>query len=398
MTIKGQTFGDIYRTVPQSRLIETLRLEGYAYAPEETAHHEINQALERWIGDGIGFRHDDKGQRLFDPVEVICHLKTAGREGRDNVWEKKFVATLRRFVADLDLPGATSTIVSYSRTFSSAHIPPGQALRLRMPLPLTERYARVDIEPELPPEVISHRISEGRLEVRTSAIGAPDIRIGAQFHLERLIAENLPPPIDSAVYLRPKEGLIVITTEIEALARRLAGTASPEASIRAFWDYLMDEYIFTPLHYDQIPADTPLEWVMDSGCYDCQMASAFFVALCRARGLPARLVGGHFLYGRSPTNHYWAEVWLENSGWTPFDFLSWDLSKGGDDTQWRDHFYGQVDARLVTECLPNAFIGALGVPVPASWHILRTIQESGVEIELIGTDNVSVYRDHISIL
>lgn len=397
MTIKGQKFGDIYRTVPQSRLIDTLLLEGYAHTSDITAaHNEIHQALERWSADGVGFRLNEQGERLFDPVEVVSHLKNAGLQGRDDMWETRFVPTLQRFVSDLKI--ADDARLTYSRTFTTGHILAGQSLRLRMPLPLSGRYGRLEIKTDLPPEVISHRINDGRLEARIITSGSAEIRLGVEIDLEHL-PENTPaaaPPTD--IYLRPKEGLIVITPLIEALAQRLAGTRPMEESLRAFWNYLMDDYVFNPLHYDQISPEAPLEWVMDAGCYDCQLASAFFVALCRARGLPARLVGGHFLYRRSPTNHYWAEVWLEDRGWTPFDFLSWDLSRGGRDMQWRDHFHGQVDARLITECLPQFFVGALGVPVPLVWHILRTAEGGGAEVELIGVDGLSVYRDQIAVL
>jgi hypothetical protein len=160
---------------------------------------------------------------------------------------------------------------------------------------------------------------------------------------------------------------------------------------------MMDELICGAVHYDQIPAEGPCDWIVQTGWYDCQLGSALFVALCRARGIPARVIGGHVLYRRAPTNHYWVEVWLEEKGWTPFDFLSWDLSLGGRDLQWRDHFYGQIDNRMVTQVLPFEFTGAVGVALPNVWHILQTVKGSGVAISLGAVNTEPLYSDIVSI-
>jgi hypothetical protein len=189
----------------------------------------------------------------------------------------------------------------------------------------------------------------------------------------------------------------VVTPAVEALADRLAGSESAAVGIRNFWDYILDNFTFCPVHYDQVPSASPLDWVLHSGVYDCQLAAALFVALCRAIGVPARMISGNFLYRRSPTNHYWAEAWLDGDGWTPFDFLAWDLSSGGRSAEWRDRFFGRIDPRLIMECLPGSFTGAVGVPVPAQWHILRTIEGHGAAIDLVGLDGRSIYRDSITI-
>jgi hypothetical protein len=133
------------------------------------------------------------------------------------------------------------------------------------------------------------------------------------------------------------------------------------------------------------------------GWYDCQLGSALFVALCRSHGIPARIASGHLLYRRAPTNHYWAEVWLDDQGWLPFDFLSWDLSLGGSDLQWRDHFYGRVDDRMVTQLLPLKFTGALGLALPNAWHILQAAKDDGVTISLMPLTGGRIYSDFISV-
>ena len=396
MTKRGQVFGDAYRSVPEEQMIGMLLLEGYANATDMiTARQQAGETLDRALKDGLATRTDNIVQRLYDPVEVISHLKTAGRQGRDDFWPLRMMPTLRQFVGDLT--PASKVVMDYSRTFNVSAIPSEKSLRLRMPLPLPERYKTIDIETHLPAEASQERKSDGRLEVKVMTASAPEITCGVTLTLEPQVQDTLPPPADRDIYLRPKEGLIMISDQVAALADRLSGNAKLENAVRAFWNYVMDEFQFCPIHYDQVSADAPLDWVIESGIYDCQLASALFAGLCRAKGIPARLVGGNFLYRNSPTNHYWAEAWLDNSGWTPFDFLSWDLSNGGEDPIWREHFYGRTDARLVTECLPQSFVGAIGIPVPPIWHILRTKSHEGADIQLVDLHGAFIYRDQITI-
>ena len=396
--IKGQNFGDLYRTVHEDTMIDMLMLEGHANSSDtQAARLDSQAALNLACEAGLSTRLDDQGRRLFDPVEVMCRLKSAEAIAGSDFWARRMVPTLQQFVADLDAAGDAQVSVSYRRTFDTSRVPPETALRLRMPLPLQGRYEKLDIDLDLPPEVISHRLSDGRLEVRAGSSESKEISVGVKLDFRLTQNGDLAPPPADDIYLRPKEGLIVRTDRVSALARRLAGTARPDEAVRAFWNYIIDELAFMPIHYDQVPLDAPLDWVLDTGNYDCQLASALFVALCRTQGIPGRMVGGNFLYRRSPTNHYWAEIWLENSGWTSFDFISWDLSKGGEDSLWRDRFYGRIDARLIMECLPQSFIGAIGLPIPPVWHILRTIEGNGARIRLVGVDNVTVYQDHIAV-
>lgn len=404
---------DRYRNIPEARIIEMLMLAGWAYESGSPAAAETSkEALQSWIQIGLGFRRATNGERLFDPVEVNNFLKRAGLDGRDDFWAERYVRTGRRLVSDLanaaptDLPanGERQFVVDFRRVFNLRSVVPGSRLRLRMPLPLEGNYLRdLQVSPFAETDHDAQiDVHTGRLEVRMVASGEAEVALGARLSFaarpeEPCLSQDGVEP-DKSLYLRRREGLIVVSERISALARSLAGAdASSLEAVRAFWDHINSELICGTLHYDQVDAASPCDWVLDSGWFDCQLGSALFVSLCRAHGVPARLVGGNVLYRLAPTNHYWAEAWIENQGWTPFDFLSWDLSRGGRDQEWRDHFFGRLDHRMTTERRPREFTGALGVPIPPVWCILQAPKPEGLEISFLDGNGTPVYTDTVRV-
>jgi hypothetical protein len=198
------------------------------------------------------------------------------------------------------------------------------------------------------------------------------------------------------VYTRPEEGLIRLTPRISALARKWVGQDAKDIeAIHRLWFQLLDTVWCGVIHYDQVDARAPSDWVLDHGIGDCQLASALFIALCRAEGIPARLVGGNLLYGRAPTNHFWAEAWSDEAGWQSFDFLAWDLSEGGRNPQWRQHFAGTIDPRLRTQCFPLSFTGPMSVRFPEAWHMVQEPAGMGVRTTFLRLDGSLIYSDMV---
>jgi hypothetical protein len=59
---------------------------------------------------------------------------------------------------------------------------------------------------------------------------------------------------------------------------------------------------------------------LQQGEGDCTEYADLFVALCRAKDIPARFVTGYIMRSDSELpKHNWAEVYLQNYGWIPFD-------------------------------------------------------------------------------
>jgi hypothetical protein len=374
-----------------------LALAGWAYDLADPAVALLAQgALQGWVGHGLPYRTSDAGARLFDPVEVWTVMKRLGRGGQDSYFRDRYAATGRRLVTDL-APSDGPFSLEMRRTFDLSDAEPGRSLRLRLPLPLDQRHAHRSVEvigEGIDPSKVT--VEANRLELRCVPSG-PSLtlaaRIGFSAPSDRAVDE------DRDIYLRQCEGTVVVSERVHDLARSLAVQgATVRQSVRAFWTYMIERFACVPIHYDQVDPAAPCDWVIDAGVYDCRLGAVLFVALCRARGIAARLVGGHVLYRRAPTNHYWAEYWCGEGGWTPVDFLGWDLSCGGEEPAWRDHFFGRVDARLVTEQLPLAFTGAPGVTIPPQWHLLQSAAGDGVEIALTALDGRPVYTDRIRLL
>jgi hypothetical protein len=204
---------------------------------------------------------------------------------------------------------------------------------------------------------------------------------------------------DKALFLRPKDGLVSVSTRVAHLARRIAArTADRRIALEALWNWTLDSMLIGVIHYDEIDWSLPMDWTLENRWMDCQLGSALLVSLCRALSIPARIVGGTLLYPLAPTHHFWMEAWLDESGWVPFDLLSWDLSAGGRDAAWRNHFAGKLDHRMKTQCFPHRITGPVGVKMPDRWFILTQSLNEGIRITLNDADSGAfVYEDEISV-
>src|SRR5581483_1398091 len=181
-------------------------------------------------------------------------------------------------------------------------------------------------------------------------------------------------PSEAELYSRPSEGLIKVSDRVRSVADALAGADADAATlVWRFWNFLHDEFTFGIVRYDELDPAHPVDWALEHRYFDCQLGAALFCSLCRARGLPARMVGGYLLRMASPSIHTWLEVWIEGVGWVPFDLATWKLSDGGRDKEWRDYYFGQLDHRLTTQRPPRLFNGLGDVRLPRAWQMLFSL-------------------------
>ncbi len=92
--------------------------------------------------------------------------------------------------------------------------------------------------------------------------------------------------------------------------------------VKNIYDYVLDNMEYSVLGRKDWGAVKALEL----GKGDCTEYSDLFVALCRAKGIPARVASGYTAgFGPASTRHNWAEVYLHDYGWVPFDPTAGDV-------------------------------------------------------------------------
>ena len=383
-----------YRNVPEAQVVRFLcspfEMRRGRIAEETAAMQDL---LDHLVGKGLPFRASDGAERRFDLAELVNFIKYAHHAWGEPVWLERGVATMRRLMFQDDPgPAAASPpelsrglgrryAVTITRCFAAGFPSSIGTVRLNMPKPLNAvpgshraDWLRCDGAVQQPRDEGDRYSVKVRADARNGTVVAVRHEFTPAPHVT--LPTSRPPPAD--LYLRPHEGLVVVTPEIVGLAASLGlDAAHPGRTLRRIWDYLSDEVSFGFIHYDRLAAGDPLAWGLAHRRVDCRTGSALIVALCRAAGIPARMVNGYTISPVLPTSHSWVEAWMGAEGWLPFDTYAIDLAGGERNSPWREHFFGQIDGRFVAEVLPLHFCG-LGSPrLPPGWQLSMGLTEAG---------------------
>jgi len=412
--------GGRYRVVAESLIVRSLMrgfwLDELLAGAEDWVRQQAQQTLERWVKAGLPYQFEG-GQRVFDPTEVGNFGLWADIQGIDNLFRTQAMVKFRRMVDRsvrpafwTEEPSAQDTVrfeVCIKREFDLADRP--GAARLRLPCPYADE-TQGDISVEvLEPDPARVRLVQepGRLEVHSlpgpERIQAVEVRIGFTSRCRRVKVDpaGLEPwdrtSAEYQLYTRPSDGWFRATEPVCRLARSLAaGARNAWEVIRAFWGHFFDKMMLLMVHHDELDHADILGSLIRRGWADCYLASALLVAMCRAEGIPARLIGGYFLYDTLVDEHYWVEVLLPPFGWLPLDLTSWLLTRGErEPVLWSERYLGQIDHRMKVQCFPRTVIGPLGGRSSTAW--VRTAVLDGTWTELVYTDLSGrlLYRDRL---
>jgi len=90
------------------------------------------------------------------------------------------------------------------------------------------------------------------------------------------------------------------------------------------------DYIIAHLTYEMDNRWDPAPVILSQGKGSCSEYTCVFIAMCRAKGIPARFAGGSAVsnpsqYKVETAGHRWQEVYLPKYGWLPVD-ATWDDS------------------------------------------------------------------------
>ncbi|MHC4646472.1 MAG: transglutaminase-like domain-containing protein [Planctomycetota bacterium] len=124
-----------------------------------------------------------------------------------------------------------------------------------------------------------------------------------------------PMPSDLAEFLKNERWMEKDNPKIKQIANSIEGKDETEI-LRNIFDYVADnmEYVVTE------EANTGALYALKQKKGDCSEYSDLFVALCRARRIPARFVTGYTVrFDEVTPKHHWAEVYLRKYGWVPVD-------------------------------------------------------------------------------
>lgn len=380
---------------------EMLLVSGYLFEARAGSASSALPTVRRMLGAAPG--------ATFDPDEVINAMIVRGLRGEDDFWRDRYVATGRRLVGDLcgstgDGPpdvhrlGPKRFHLEFRRTFDLTR---AKARRLRAPLPIEDPHL-TDLKVAIEASGADVRAHAGRLEARVAETERGRVDLAATFSF--VAHPGLPHGLETGlarpeIWLADREGPIQVTRAVTDLAARLtAGFRDPFDQVMALRDHLIDTMTCGRISLERLDGQAASDWVLANRWFDCRLGAALLAALCRARHIPARLVGG-FLLWDLPSEHYWMEAWLPDRGWTPFDLLAWDLSAGGQDTEWRNVFAGAVDYRMKTQVFPDIFTGAPGVPMGEAWHRLLRLTPGGLASSLVAIPGGDlIYADTVRLL
>jgi transglutaminase-like putative cysteine protease len=129
--------------------------------------------------------------------------------------------------------------------------------------------------------------------------------------------------VDVNDYLRNERYIEKDDPQIQEIAKGIKDS-DQMSIVRRLYDYVVDNIRYVDFHQELGAVET---FRRKQGA--CTEYSDLFVALCRAKGIPARVVKGFVTeHVNSPTpKHAWAEVYLKEYGWVPFDPTYGDVAQ-----------------------------------------------------------------------
>jgi transglutaminase-like putative cysteine protease len=127
--------------------------------------------------------------------------------------------------------------------------------------------------------------------------------------------------VELAEFLKQEKYIEKDNLRIQQAANGIEGRADLEKVLNIY-DYVTEHMEYSIANTKALGAVNALK----RGKGDCTEYSDLFVALCRAKNIPARVITGYRV-NRNATSpkHNWLEVYLQKYGWVPFDPSNGDV-------------------------------------------------------------------------
>lgn len=386
------------------------------------AKEDASLILDRMVSAGLPHTIRD-GCRYFDFNEATNAIKVPTSPATEDVYGK-YVLSRRQALLQSGI-GSTVTAarmrsgplkgracIRFRRSFLTMEVFGKGRPVCRVPFPIATGNQIVSDFKLRKPADAQYRVADGKIDIRLAEY--PQSPEEAECDIEYVLTTKLDrSPVDAAgnlvvsceedsdhsLYLKPDEGLIHVTPPIDELAKKLASNISNKWQVvNELWRYVRETLKFGSQYHACLVGADPLSQLIDLQWSDCLTGSSLFVALCRALGIPARLVGGLIIHPVAP--HYWLEVFLPRHGWITVDTYSWDLGFGPkQELPWRDVFIGAPYFRVEFERPPRIFTGSRGMKLPKWWYIKRVLDPPWTDFILCdATTGTEFIRDSIQIV
>ena len=369
--------------------LETIQYVRMIYTLDESAlNTELTAAYPAWVAAGGNARKAAlgleclviDGKPMYTP-DVIPNLQFRNMElmHGDQAKNDLYASLVQKMVEKVasQWPAESWRVYDYPATYIGKHtvnIPRGElprtgTFKMWFPLPITLGYQQpvelLSVEPAnyvvLPPSS-SGDISTLYMEVPLDTLKEP-LQAEVRFKFTHYEQHFKVDPVRVGTYdtsdpeyieYTRSSGNVAVTPEIAATAERVVGgEKNPYLAARKLYDYMITtiDYSFMP-HLLFYPRSDLREsaYVHEYKVGDCGAQGAYFAALCRAIGIPARVPGGFQLFSGSFSSHFWAEFYLPNYGWLPVDPSAGQMSlyttelDAATRRAYTDFFFGRQDA------------------------------------------------------
>lgn len=159
------------------------------------------------------------------------------------------------------------------------------------------------------------------------------------------------------LYTRSEEYIESADPKIVAMADQVAaGETNPYRLARRFYDHVIATAHYKLLGKGLLGAKA----LATTGQGECGDYASLFIALARAKGVPARPVVGYWALSGIDQTHVWAEFYLEGLGWIPVDPTFGQSRPGARGRP--DYYFGSMDNKRVI--LNKGFNVPLDAPAP----------------------------------
>lgn len=129
----------------------------------------------------------------------------------------------------------------------------------------------------------------------------------------KALNKNITPEKDLTQYLKPEPYIESDDPLIKSTAAKIQGS-NEEETVKNIYHFVNKN-----LEYKIVPGLFGAKRALTDKSGKCSEFAALTVALCRAEGIPARVISGNMAKEDKLNKHSWVEVYFKEFGWVNFD-------------------------------------------------------------------------------